>query len=90
MTKQGVEGIPNHPRVDVALDDDETIHENGAQQHEHAHSIGQHDVASHHCRAAEDAHAHLMCHKDDGPIHEEPALQHVALTVVLPVMRHES
>lgn len=64
---------PHNPGVDVALDDDKAIQEDGAQQHEHAHSIGQDNVASHHCCAAEDADAHLVRHKNDGPVHEEPA-----------------
>lgn len=83
-------GLPDHPRVDVALDDDKTIQENGAQQHEHAHSIGQHNVARHHCCAAEDAHAHLMRHKNDGPVHEEPALRHGTSTSIFLVMGQES
>ena len=77
-------GIPDDPRVDVALDNDKAVHEDGAQQHEHAHTIGQHNVARHHCCASEDADAHLMRHKNDGPVHEEPALQRVTFTGLHP------
>ena len=31
--------------MDVALDDDKAIHQDGAQQHQHAGAIGQHNVA---------------------------------------------
>lgn len=65
--------LPYDPGVDVALDDDKAIQEDGAQQHEHAHSISQDNVPCHHCCAAEDADAYLMCHKNDGPVHEESA-----------------
>lgn len=72
----GKGGLPNNPGVDVALGDDKTIKQDGAEQHEHAQAIGQHNVARDHCYTAEEGHSHLMRHKNDCPVHEEPALQH--------------
>jgi len=65
--------LPDYPGVDVALDDDKAIQQDGAQQHEHASTICQHNVARDHSRAAKERHPHLVRHKDNCPIHEEPA-----------------
>ncbi len=65
--------LPNYPGVDVAFDDDKAVEQDCAQQHEHASTICQHDVARDHSRAAEERDPHLVRHKDDCPIHEEPA-----------------
>ena len=61
--------------MDVALHNDKAVQQDAAQQHEHAQAVGHHDVPGDHGRAAEDADAHLVRHKHDGPKHEEPAQQ---------------
>ena len=65
--------LPHYPGVDVALDDDEAVQQDCAQQHEHASTICQHNVARYHSCAAKERHPNLVRHKDDCPIHEEPA-----------------
>ena len=60
--------------MDVALDNDKAVQQDAAQQSEHAKAVGDHNVAGDHSSATEDAHPHLMSHKDNGPEHEEPAL----------------
>lgn len=65
--------LPNNPRVDEPLGNDEAIQQDGAEQHEHAQAIGHHNVARHHRYTPEEGHSHLVGHKDDGPVNEESA-----------------
>ena len=67
--------IPDNPRVDVLLDDDKTVQQDCAQQHQHAHPISQNNVACHDCGASEKRHTDLVSYKDDCPVHEESASQ---------------
>ena len=65
--------LPNYPWVDVTFDDDKAVQQDGAQQHEHASTVCQHNVARDHSGAAKERHPDLVRYKDDCPIHEEPA-----------------
>lgn len=59
--------------MDVTFNDDEAVQQNGTQQHEHASAVCQHNVARDDRCAAKQRHTNLVRHKDDCPIHEEPA-----------------
>ena len=65
--------LPDDPRVDIALDDDEAIQQDEAEECQHADTIGYYNVPRHHSSAPEDTHTHLVRHKHNGPEHEEPA-----------------
>ena len=69
--------------MDILLDDDKAIQQDGAQQHQHAGTIGEYNVPCDHSCASEDTHTHLVSHKDDGPVHEKPAAPQ------LPVMNNK-
>ncbi len=59
--------------MDIALNNDKAVQQDAAQQQQHAQAVGHHNVPGNHGGAAEDADAHLVGHKHNGPEHEKPA-----------------
>ena len=69
---------PDDPWVDVELANDKAIHEEDAQQQQHASSICHHNLAGNGGHHPVDADANLVSQEQQSKVHEEPAGQNMS------------
>ena len=76
QTQSRTLSVPDDPRMDELVANDKAIHEEDAQQQQHAASVGHHNVTRGSGYDPEDADTNLMGQEQQSHEHEKPAVSY--------------